>query len=172
MTVPVPPPNPDVQGIPSYQPVRYAKPDNWYQRTFNAVPQGARQVNVPNGLPRILGNRSIIFNAWFISMIIIGFDEWKNLNILPRPQRLWDTSVFYGLLTLFSVADIMVPIANAFAIGYTLTLLWQYYNGGITPQTTPPTSQTNSGNAQGGPGVKTSQSVLTPQPTPTSAPGG
>lgn len=173
-SVPAPPVNPNVEGIRTYQPVRYSDPSNWYQRAFNAVPQGARQVNVPRGLPSIFGNRSIVFNAWMISMIIVGFDEWKNLHILPRPQRLWDTSLFYGLLTLFSVADMLVPIANAFAIGYTLTLLWQYYSGDITPQTTPPSGPPagqNTGNSQSGPGVRSSQSVLTPQPTPTSSGG-
>lgn len=73
--------------------------------------------------------------SWVVAMVIIGFDEWHNLHILPRPKRLWNTSLFYGLLTLVSVADIVVPIANAFAVGYTLTLLYQYYNGAITPST-------------------------------------
>jgi hypothetical protein len=62
-------------------------------------------------------------------MVLVGFDEWKNNGILPRPVRLWDTSIVYGLLTLMGFIDIMLPIANALAIGYTIVLLWQYYNG-------------------------------------------
>lgn len=75
----------------------------------------------------------MIFHAWVVAMIIIGFDEWHNHKILPRPARLWYASAFYGLLIVFSIADPMVPLANAFAVGYTITLLWQYYNGDLTP---------------------------------------
>jgi hypothetical protein len=158
----MPPQPPQQQGPPvipvqGYQPVRYQQPQNFYQRAFNAVPAQARQVNVPNGLPRILGNRSVIFNSWMIAMAIVSFDEWHNLKILPRPLRLWDTSLFFGMLAMFSVADVVVPVANAFAIGYTIMLLWQYYQGDITPQdqsTNPSGSKTaslsNPGNPQAG----------------------
>lgn len=68
-------------------------------------------------------------------MIVIGFDEWHNLNVLPRPARLWDASLVFGVLTLLGIVDVMVPIANALAIGYMFMLIWQYYQGNITPQT-------------------------------------
>jgi hypothetical protein len=67
--------------------------------------------------------------AWIVAMILVGFDEWKNNGILPRPVRLWDTSLVYGILVLLGFVDVMVPIANALAIGYTIVLLWQYFNG-------------------------------------------
>lgn len=93
-------------------------------------------------------------------MITVSFDEWHNLGILPRPARLWDTSLFYGLLVLLGFVDAMVPIVNAFAIGYTLVLLYQYYQGDLTPgggSTTP---------AQPGTSGVESQNIL---PTPTGA---
>lgn len=91
--------------------------------------QQQRQVKIPAGLPPILGNRQIVFYAWIGAMILVGFDEWHNYRLLPRPSRFWYTSLFYGLLTLGSIVDVMVPLVNAFAIGYTIMLLWQYYNG-------------------------------------------
>lgn len=62
-------------------------------------------------------------------MIVVGFDDWHNYHILPRPARLWYTSLTYGLLILASMADALVPLANALAIGYAIMLIWQYYNG-------------------------------------------
>lgn len=85
--------------------------------------------SVPKYMPRWLGNQRILGASWMVAMVIVGFDEWHNLGILPRPARLWDTSIVYGLLALAGIVDIMVPIVNAFAIGYTIMLLWQYYNG-------------------------------------------
>jgi hypothetical protein len=70
---------------------------------------------------------------WIIAMILIGFDEWHNLNVLPRPSRLWDTSLVYGVLVMLGFVDVMVPLANALAIGFTFQLLWQYFQGNITP---------------------------------------
>jgi hypothetical protein len=75
----------------------------------------------------------MVFNAWIIAMIIIGFDEWHNLGILPRPARLWDATLVYGVLVMVGFVDVLVPIANAFALGYTFMLLFQYYQGNITP---------------------------------------
>lgn len=98
----------------------------WVRGYLAAQP---RQVSTPNGVPRWLGNGSIVAYAWIVAMILVGFDEWKNHGILPRPARLWDTSIVYGLLVLLGFIDVMIPIANALAIGYTIVLLWQYYNG-------------------------------------------
>lgn len=175
MTTPPLPPPPDTQPVQTYQPMQYSEPSNFYQRAFNRIPAQARYANPGYNTPRLLQNRQVVLGSWAIAMIIIGFDEWHNLHILPRPKRLWDTSLFYGLLTLFSVADAVVPIANAFAIGYTLTLLWQYYNGGITPSTGEDkgkgtTSAANqTGNLSPGAGVRNPTQIL--QPTPQPAPG-
>jgi hypothetical protein len=98
----------------------------WVRGTLAAQP---RQASVPKGVPRLLGNGSIVAYAWIVAMVLVGFDEWKNNGILPRPARLWDTSIVYGLLVLLSFIDVMMPLANALAIGYTIVLLWQYYNG-------------------------------------------
>jgi len=182
-TQPVTPqPDPERVLVRRYEPFRYAEPQGFTQRMVNAIPAGARQVNVPNGVPRILGNRSVVFNAWIIAMIVIGFDEWHNLHIFPRPLRLWYATLFYGILLMVGIADVMVPIVNAFAVGYTLMLIWQYYNGGLTPGTpqgkgTIPGSQQpgtpnprpNATPTPGG-GVVTPANVLKPNPTP--APGG
>lgn len=100
--------------------------NNRNARTVQYAPK-SKQTSVPRGVPAFLGNREVIFVAWMVAMILVGFDEWKNNNILPRPQRLWYTSLTYGLLALVSGIDFVVPIANAFAIGFTLVLLYQYY---------------------------------------------
>lgn len=116
MTTPAPNPDPmpDQPGL--------------FQRGVNRIPSGARNVNIPNGLPRFLGDRGTIFYAWMITMAVIGWDEWHNYHIFPRPRRLWDTSLLYGLLALMSLSDMLVPLANVFAVGYSLTTLWSYYN--------------------------------------------
>lgn len=85
------------------------------------------QVDIPRPLPTWLGNKRLLFVTWFASIGLVAFDEWKNYGIMPRPQRLWDTSIVYGLLMMLSSVDVMVPIANAFGIGFTMTLYYQYY---------------------------------------------
>lgn len=83
-----------------------------------------------SGWPSILRRRSFITGAWGIAIILVAFDEWKYYGVFPRPKRLFDTSMVYLGLMGLSVIDAFVPLANALAAGYTLTLLWQYYNGG------------------------------------------
>lgn len=92
--------------------------------------QPLKQVRVPRGVPAILGNQRIVGYAWLVAMGFIAFDEWKNNGILPRPARLWYTSLTYGILAAVGMVDAMVPLVNALAIGYTVMLIWQYYNGG------------------------------------------
>lgn len=101
-------------------------PNAWAGRVMSMQP---RKVPVPSGLPRFLGDNHIVGYSWLASMILIGFDEWRNNGILPRPARLWYTSLIYGVLALVGMVPVMVPLVNAFAIGYTIMLLWQFYNG-------------------------------------------
>lgn len=121
-------------------------------RINNRIPTQQQTVNssLSNSLPYWLkgsvNNRAIVFNMWLIAMIIIGFDEWHNLNVLPRPARLWDTSLLYGLLIIAGFVDAAVPIANLLAIGFTISLLIKYFQGGITPVPT----TTGGGGAGGG----------------------
>lgn len=128
------------------------------KRMWDRIPDQPRRAQLPQQLPGFLkggalNNRSVVFNAWIVAMVVIGFDEWHNLGILPRPARLWDASLVYGVLVLLGFADIMVPIANALAIGYTIMLIWQYYNGNITPvgnvARTPVTQATGTTQAPG-----------------------
>jgi len=102
---------------------------NWLNAARNSLGSPARQVSTPPMIPRWLGNQRVIAYSWIVAMVLVGFDEWKNHGILPRPVRLWDTSIVYGLLTLVGFIDVMLPIANALAIGYTIVLLYQFYNG-------------------------------------------
>lgn len=88
-----------------------------------------QQVKLPKGVPRAFGNRQTVFYAWFAAMILICFDEWHNYHWLPRPSRLWYTSLTYGLLLMAGFVDALVPLVNVIAIGFTIMLLWQYYNG-------------------------------------------
>lgn len=88
-----------------------------------------QQVNVPSQVPRFLGNRSTVLYAWLGSMALISWDEWHNNHILPRPSRLWSATWVYMFLILLAFSDFLTPIANALAIGYTIMLAWQYYQG-------------------------------------------
>ena len=113
---------------------------NFPRRVWNSVPQQSPTATIPHRLPEFLrsgpmNNRAVVFNMWIIAMIVVSFDEWHNLGILPRPARLWDTSLVYGLLVLLGFVDAMVPISNALAMGFTFQLLWQYFQGNITPAT-------------------------------------
>jgi len=98
----------------------------WARAQLAAQP---RYASVPKPIPRIFGNGSLVAYAWIVAMVVIGFDEWKNNGILPRPVRLWDTSLVYGLLVLMAFIEPLIPLANALAIGYTIVLIWQYFNG-------------------------------------------
>jgi hypothetical protein len=108
---------------------------NFPRRTWNSIPQQPpRPATLPHKMPQFLANRAVVFSMWIIAMITVGFDEWHNLGILPRPARLWDTSLVYGVLVLLGFVDVMVPISNALAIGFTFQLVFQYFQGNITPQ--------------------------------------
>jgi len=87
------------------------------------------RASVPSGVPSFLGNREIIFGTWIVAIVLVTWDEWKTNNILPRPLRLWDTSLVYAGLCLLSISDPLVPLANALAIGYTLVLMYQFFTG-------------------------------------------
>jgi hypothetical protein len=63
-------------------------------------------------------------------MGLVTWDEWVTNAILPRPLRLWETTLVYAGLALLSAADPLVPVANALAIGYTIVLLYQFFTGG------------------------------------------
>ncbi|HEV2353206.1 MAG TPA: hypothetical protein VGR89_03100 [Puia sp.] len=106
---------------------------------FQRAPQGSMQVNVPKGVPSFLGARPILFFGWMVAMIMVSLDEWHTYHILPRPARLWYTSLTFFILTGVSVVDSLVPIVNMFAIGMIIVLGMQYYNSPgkfETPQAT------------------------------------
>jgi hypothetical protein len=111
----------------------YVRDSGTGQRGYRSVSYGQNGVNkrsaVPKGVPSFLGNREILFGAWAVSMGLVAWDEWKVNGILPRPLRLWDTTLVYMGLALLSAVDAFVPIANALAIGYTITLLYQFFTG-------------------------------------------
>lgn len=118
-------------------PYPYEGPDETYvnrgpgffQKMLGAVPQTNMQVQVPRAVPNWMGNKKIIVAMWVIAIAFISYDEWHNFNILPRPQRLWDASLVYGLLAILSSVDPVAPIANMLAIGFTISLAYQYYDG-------------------------------------------
>jgi hypothetical protein len=88
-----------------------------------------KQVQIPRPLPRWLGNQRTLGYTWLGAMIVISFDEWHNNHILPRPARLWYTSLTYGMLMVLSLVDAMIPVANAIGIGFFIMLAYQYFNG-------------------------------------------
>lgn len=93
----------------------------------NRISDQAARV-IPQSMRPWLSSRRVILGCWLASMAVISYDEWHNNGILPRPARLWWTSLAYGLLMAVSAIDAAVPIVNALAIGYTLMLIWQYYS--------------------------------------------
>lgn len=87
------------------------------------------QQNQSSPIMSFLTHPHLISGAWMVSMAIVSVDEWKRNHIFPRPSRLWWTTMTYALLGALSISQFMAPLAGALAIGYTITLLWQYYNG-------------------------------------------
>lgn len=123
-----PPPNPPGGGGNTGTP----PPTNRQKLTgylWNRIPNAVQRVNVPNGVPRFLGARPLIFWTWGIAILMVSFDEWHTYGILPRPARLWYTSLLFLLLAIVSQFDALVPIANAFAVGMVMVLAYQYYTG-------------------------------------------
>jgi hypothetical protein len=100
--------------------------DGNQQRT---VQRSYSPVSTPKGVPRILGNREVIFGLWIVAMGLVSWDEWTTNGILPRPMRLWHTTWVYAGLLLLSISDRLLPIANALAFGYTLILVYQFFQG-------------------------------------------
>lgn len=96
--------------------------------TSRVLGSGAVRANVPAGLPRFLGNQRTVVYAWVGAMGVIFVDEWHNNKILARPARLWWTSLVYGILAMLGAVESLIPLANAFALGFLIMLLWQYYN--------------------------------------------
>jgi len=116
-----PPPS---QGGPSFD-YSGGRTYNFFQR----LPQGAMSVGVPSGVPRFLGARPIIFYMWMVAIGMVVLDEWHTHHILPRPARLWWTTVAFLLMAGLATIDAMVPLVNAFAIGMVIVLGYQYYSG-------------------------------------------
>lgn len=90
--------------------------------------QSAQTVSVPKGIPQFMGHASTMIMAWAVAMAIITVDEWHVNKILPRPSRLWWTTLVYGILAVVGMSSALLPLANALAIGYTIVLLYQYFN--------------------------------------------
>lgn len=97
--------------------------------TSRVLGSGATRAQVPQGVPAFLGNQRTVVYAWMAAMATITVDEWHRHHMLPRPSRLWWASLFYGMLAIMGMAEGLIPLVNAFAIGYLIRLLWQYYNG-------------------------------------------
>lgn len=105
--------------------------DHSYQsgKTLTWTGGPPKKVPVPRGLPPALGNAKMVGYMWVIAMIVVSFDEWHNHGILPRPSRLWWTSLTYGILAIVGMVDPLIPLMNALALGYTIMLITQYYQG-------------------------------------------
>jgi hypothetical protein len=100
---------------------------NRVQRTSGVLGRGAQQASVPRGVPKFLGNQRTVIYCWVAAMGIIAVDEWHTNKILPRPARLWWTSLFFGLLCMAGMVPSIIPIVNAIAIGYLIVLAYQFY---------------------------------------------
>jgi hypothetical protein len=100
-------------------------------RAFQSLPNGsgAAPVTLPKPLPRFLAARPYLFFLWVAAMGMVAFDEWHSFHILPRPARLWYTSITFFILALISISDRLVPIVNIYATGLVIVLGYQYYQG-------------------------------------------
>jgi hypothetical protein len=142
---------------PNSPPPAPVNPPSWYQRTRGVALQltGENpQVN-PGGFPRFLANRRLIVVIWLAAMAAVCVDEWRTYHLLPRPARLWTTTLGYAILGLASAVDVIVPIANLIALGLLLVLLYQLFQSwgagegqSINGPTKPP-AQVPEGRANG-----------------------
>jgi hypothetical protein len=90
-------------------------------------------INVPpnkttSAKPAFLGSQRTILFAWAIAIAFVCADEWKTYHVLPRPSRLWWTTLVYGILAIMSQVETLIPLVNALALGYSIVLVWQYFN--------------------------------------------
>jgi hypothetical protein len=92
-------------------------------------PGGGQPAPTPKGVPSFLGSRSIILFAWGAAMAMVSLDEWHAYHILPRPARLWDTTLTYFLLAAVSTFDPLTPICTLIAVGLTIAVAYNYYQG-------------------------------------------
>lgn len=111
-------------------------------------------MQVPKYVPRFLGSRAVIMLAWVLAMMMVSLDEWHTHHVLPRPARLWYTTITYALLALVSTIDPLVPICTLIAIGLTISVGYEYYTGsgdfgnyGATEASTPAQGNTPAFNA-------------------------
>lgn len=81
------------------------------------------------GMPQFFMSRGLVFWSWAITMGVVSWDEWHNNGILPRPKRLWYTSAVFLILAGLTTFDTLTPLVNALAIGFTISVLYNYYNG-------------------------------------------
>lgn len=129
MTTPNPTAGQGTQGPTPQYPQGYYTPASQYRsRAAYVASRGAQSVNVPQGVPSFLGHASTMIFAWIVALGIITWDEWHRHHILPRPSRLWYTSLVYGILMLAGMSGPILPLMNALAVGYTIVLAYQLFN--------------------------------------------
>lgn len=84
--------------------------------------------------------------SWIAAMALVTYDEYKTYQVkLPRPARLWKTSLLYFVLALASQADPMVPLTNALAMGFAFTLGYRTFAGPAAQPNTSPATPTAPG---------------------------
>jgi hypothetical protein len=105
------------------------KPGSRTVNLFLRMPGGSGQAQTPEFLPKFLGSRSIIMFGWAAAMAMVSLDEWHTYHILPRPARLWDTSLTFFLIAAVSTFDPLVPICTILTIGLVIAVAYNYYTG-------------------------------------------
>lgn len=136
---PPPPPDGGSDSGDMYTPRNLRGPagPQWVNRLWNNVPAQPNRVSLPKQVPGWLGDRRLLVNAWLGAMAIVIVDEWWGYGVMPRPKRLWYTTMTYFILMFGSIADPLVPFVNIYALGLLVVLAYQYFNG--TGQFVPPT---------------------------------
>jgi hypothetical protein len=106
------------------------------QPTQGPIQRGAsflsRHTPLPGASSRggILGNSRLLIMLWFVAMILVASDEWKQgFKPFPRPARLWYTSLTFAILMAVSQIGPMVAITNALAIGFDIQLAYENISG-------------------------------------------
>lgn len=104
-------------------------------------------------LPAWLADRRLVIASWAVAMVLVTLDEHRSGYLLPRPARLWSATLLYGLLAAAGSVEVIVPIVNVLAIGYTIAVGMQYFEHtgmfGIAPSPAQPPATPFSG----GPGM-------------------
>lgn len=130
-------------------------------RTINSALPATQRGHVPTTtanrlpLPAWLADRRLVIASWAVAMVLVTLDEHRSGYLLPRPARLWSATLLYGLLAAAGSVELIIPIVNMLAIGYTVAVGMQYFEhtGMFGQAPSPAQAPSPGGPFSGGPGM-------------------